>query len=231
MAIYITGDTHGNVQSRLWDGAFPVSLLNLNEENVVVVTGDFGVIGEPNEHITLAWLEKRPYIVCFIDGNHDNYDRLKHYKAVKFKGGMAHQINNNVYHLLRGEVYHIANKSIFTFGGAKSVDRDRRVLNVSYWAEEMPSDEEYKNGFANLKKYDNKVDYILTHTCSSTILDQLPKSWFWDSKMYIDEVNLYFDGILSQVSFKYWLFGHFHRNMKVNDSHRAIYNDIIKLTE
>lgn len=41
-----------------------------------------------------------------------------------------------IYHLMRGQVYNICNKSIFTFGGASSIDRNLRVDGVSWWKEE-----------------------------------------------------------------------------------------------
>lgn len=40
----------------------------------------------------------------------------------------------------------------------------------SWWREEMPSYEELDEGIANLKRYNNKIDYIITHSCGERAL-------------------------------------------------------------
>ena len=43
-----------------------------------------------------------------------------------------------------------------------------RVKGLTWWEEELPNEEEMKNGFDNLKKENNKVDYIITHSPSTS---------------------------------------------------------------
>lgn len=86
---------------------------------------------------------------------------------------------------MRGQVYMIDGKKIFTFGGASSHDISGgilepddpdyaskkkildygwlpyRVNHVSWWAQELPSQQEMKEGFYNLTKYENEVDFML----------------------------------------------------------------------
>ena len=71
---------------------------------------------------------------------------------------------------MRGQVYTINGKKIFTFGGAYSIDRYMRKLNYSYWSKEIPNNDEYKEATENLKKVDNKVDYIITHTAPREVI-------------------------------------------------------------
>ena len=78
----------------------------------------------------------------------------------EFCGGIAHKINDSIYHLMRGMVYTIDNKKIFTFGGAESHDKNQRTEGVSWWKDEMPNENEYKIAYDNLKAHDNKVDFI-----------------------------------------------------------------------
>lgn len=65
---------------------------------------------------------------------------------------------------MRGEVYCIEGNTIFVMGGGYSIDKYRRTEGVSWWPQEMPSEEEYHNAIMNLEKVGNHVDYIITHT-------------------------------------------------------------------
>ena len=43
----------------------------------------------------------------FIDGNHENYDRLSAYPVTEWRGGKVHRIADNILHLMRGQVFEI----------------------------------------------------------------------------------------------------------------------------
>lgn len=63
-----------------------------------------------------------------------------------WNGGKMHRAGERVYHLMRGEVYTIYGDHYFIFGGARSVDKDRRTEDVSWWKEEEPAPEELEYG-------------------------------------------------------------------------------------
>lgn len=96
--IYITGDCHGNFE-RFESYIFPEQA-EMKKDDYVIICGDFGGVweldtkGEPwrkqfagnkhnarvkSENMQLDWLESRPFTTLFIDGNHENYDRLNAY--------------------------------------------------------------------------------------------------------------------------------------------------------
>lgn len=64
---------------------------------------------------------------------------------------------------MRGQIYEIENVKIFTMGGAESTDRKLRREGESWWAREMPSDEEFEEALSNLERVDFEVDIVLTH--------------------------------------------------------------------
>ena len=99
--------------------------------------------------------------MLFTDGNHENFDKLYGYPTETWCGGRVHKICSNVIHLMRGEVYCIGGCSIFDMGGGYSIDKYRRTEGVSWWPQEMPSEEEYNNALENLRKVDLKVDCIV----------------------------------------------------------------------
>lgn len=255
MSIWLTGDIHGN----------PVRFSSVNfyeqkefsrnkDENIVIVLGDFGLIWNCNEESSnegywLDWLEEKPFTTCFIDGNHENFDRLYQYPVEEWNGGKVHKIRPNVIHLMRGQVFELENKKFFSFGGAsshdisagilelddpdfrhkkKKLDKDPyalyRINHVSWWKEELPSEEEMQEGIDNLKKHDNKVDFILTHSPSASVIALLGKGLYEQ-----DVLTKYLEEIRCKTEYKRMFSGHFHINKAINDKDIILYEQIVRV--
>ncbi len=155
--IYFTGDCHGDY-GKFCRYAFPQQK-SLTRDDVVIVTGDFGIWEDSrSERYRLDELSNRSFTTLFVDGNHENYDRLcsEAYKKymrgeeytdedqgefplVDIYGGKAQKIRDGVYHLLRGEIYTINGKKILAFGGAASHDIQEGILD----RDNYKSDEEF----------------------------------------------------------------------------------------
>lgn len=100
-----------------------------------------------------------------------------------------------------------------------------RENHVSWWKEEMPSQEEMDEGLRVIEEHNNEVDYIITH-CASTITEQ--KLGYFDHDKFTDYLN-YFEHF---VKFRHWYFGHYHQDATdENDKHTVIYHNILKLTD
>lgn len=71
MAIFITGDTHGDF-SRLLPAAFHEQR-DLTKEDYLILCGDFGGVwdGGDAEQQWLDWLETRSFTTLFVSGNHE----------------------------------------------------------------------------------------------------------------------------------------------------------------
>lgn len=248
MAIYVTGDIHGN-PSRLSTDIFPEQK-EMTKEDYVILLGDVGLVwdykGESkNEKYWLDWLETKSFTTLFIDGNHENFSRLNSYEVSEFCGGNASFIRPSVIHLKRGQVLNLQGKKIFTFGGAKSHDisdgilepgdkrikewdknynKMFRVNGVSWWREEMPSQEEMDEGICNLQKENNKVDYILTHCPPTSVLKQMNNNYGSD---YLTD---YLQAIKENIKYKKWLFGHMHVNKNYQwDKAACLYEQIVRI--
>lgn len=253
--IYLTGDCHGDFL-RIGVGIFPEQK-ELTKEDFLIICGDFGGVWarETNkfrdqEEGWLNWLERRPYTVLFIDGNHENFDRLYKYPVKEWNGGKVHVIRPSVLHLMRGEIFEICGKKIFTFGGASSHDiedgilymdeegewrktareldmknKRYRIAGLSWWEQELPSPEEMSNGTDNLKKHDNKVDYIISHTPPASIIDSMGEGMY--DQDYLTE---YLEKIKTETEYRYWFFGHMHVNVNLKeDKSIGIYEQIIRI--
>lgn len=157
--IYVTGDTHGDI-GRFRDK----QMKKLKKGDTLIVCGDFGFLWDDSrrEHNDLKRLMSKNYTIAFVDGCHENFDLLEGYPVTEWNGGKVHMIAENIIHLMRGQVFEIEGKRIFTFGGGHSQDYDFRS-DEKWWKREQPSDEEIAEGIHNLREYDYKIDYVITH--------------------------------------------------------------------
>lgn len=220
MRIGITGDTHGDLKFNQIYEARRMGITDL------IICGDFGYIwdGSLKEQKQINYMSKIGINIYFIDGNHENHEILNSLPVSTMFGGKVHKIRNNIVHLMRGEVYTINNKKFFAFGGANSTDKEWRVEGKSWWKEECPSEEEMQYARENLKKHDNKIDYILTHTCYPVALDYVGGDW------RIDEVANFLNEIKHTVDFRHWVFGHMHINYNIlKENTRCLYKEISEL--
>ncbi len=251
--IFITGDTHADFERRFNTQNFPEQK-ELTKEDYVIICGDFGGVFDvgsesKNEKHWLDWFEERAYTLLFVDGNHENFDRLNKYPQIEWHGGRVHMLRPHVIHLMRGQVFEIDGKKIFTFGGASSHDTqggilepddpdlakkkkrlDRewipyRINHVSWWEQELASQEEMAEGTKNLCRHNNTVDYIITHCCSTST-----QKLIGDGLYQPDRQTDYLEVIKKDVDYKKWFFGHYHDNRNISDKEILIYEQIIRIS-
>jgi hypothetical protein len=173
----------------------------------------------------LQKLKEKNFTTLWVDDNHENFNLLEQYPICNWNGGKVHFINDSVIHLMRGQIFELKNIKFFTFGGARSVDIALRKENVSWWKQEMPSEEEYQEGINNLEKNNWTVDYIFTHDCCNQLKDIL----LWENSKSTD-LNIYFDYLETKVNHKNWYFGHYHQEGTFQDKkHTVLYNDVLKV--
>ena len=136
MAVYVTGDIHGEPSRLSKDNFYEQKDFSDNkDENIVIILGDFGLVWSreetKNEKYWLDWLNNKSFTTVFVDGNHENHKRLVTYTIKQWHGGKVHEIRPNVLHLMRGEVFTIEDKKFFAFGGASSHDIQDGILNYN----------------------------------------------------------------------------------------------------
>lgn len=220
--VYITGDTHGDIS------AFRnPKLKKLGEKDILIVCGDFGFLWNPNdpkEQKNLELLKKKKYTICFLDGAHENFDMLNSYTPYRWKGGNAHKIADNIFHLMRGEVFTLENKTFFVMGGGESDDRAMREEGISWWKEEMPNEEEIKNAGDNLKAAENHINYILTYEAPAIAKDFLKLHINRDVSM--SPLNTYLQELTREIDYYHWYFGSLHTDMQITKKMTAVFNNI-----
>ena len=218
--IYITGDTHGELNSFLKR----LDKYELTSDDTVIVCGDFGFVwGDPYHNAMLKELSGKDFTICFVDGNHENFEFLNmHPVEENWNGGRIHRIERNVIHLMRGQIYDIDGKSFFAFGGAYSRDKYMRRKNVSWWEEELPTNEEYRTAVFNLENVGYQVDYVLTHQIPQHIIGALQ----CNPDPHDSQLTGFLDWLyLDKLSFRQWFAGHWHINRSFDDGKMNILLD------
>ena len=228
--IFITGDTHIPIDIAKLNELNFLECENLTKDDYVIVTGDFGGVwnNSKKELYWRDWLHKKNFTTLFIDGNHENFDLLYKFPVEDKFGGKVRKINNSIYHLMRGQVFNINELKFWTMGGASSTDKENRIKNISWWQDEIPNSNEMNEGLYNLAKHNNEVDYILTHTCSSSILKKINQIFGFMPKPE-ENLNKYLQIIEEKVDFKHWYFGHFHEDIEIDHKHTLLFENIYKL--
>ena len=110
--IFVCGDLHGGAAGdlgKLTSDKFPEGK-ELTKDDYVIVAGDFGFIWDTNmslkpEKYWHKWFIDKPWTTLFVDGNHENFDRIDQLKTKEMFGGKVGIVNESIFHLRRGEVY------------------------------------------------------------------------------------------------------------------------------
>jgi ABC-type sugar transport system ATPase subunit len=180
--------------------------------------------------------------------NDENYDALERYPVKDWHGGKVHRIRSHVLHLMRGQVFELEGYHFFTMGGAKSHDTEDGILepgapdferkllmlqrkpraryrinHISWWAQEMPSEEEYAEARKNLAKVDWAVDYVITH-CAPTSIALME-----NRHNEADPLTDFLQEVKERAHYHYWLFGHYHDNRAIDEKHILLWEQIVQV--
>ena len=221
--IYVTGDLHGNFE-RFKPKYFPEQA-RMTKQDIMICAGDFGGVwfGDSRDDETLDWLERLPFTLAFVCGNHENYDALERYPVAEWHGGKVHRVRPHVLHLMRGQIYELEGYRFFTMGGARSHDADYRISHLSWWQQELPSDEEYNEALQNLKRCSWQVDYILTHCAPTSIIRKSSRH------TEADQLTDFLHDVQDKTDYRYWLFGHYHDNRMIDARHILLWEQIVQV--
>ena len=150
--IFITGDIHGD-PARFSEDEFPVQN-EMTREDYVIICGDFGMLWSlkenKEENDRIDWLNDKNFTTLFVDGNHENFDRLNALPVQSWHGGNVHFVREHVIHLMRGEIFDLNGTSVFDFGGARSHDiaglASEEELEKDYTAGSLQKDDPHLYG-------------------------------------------------------------------------------------
>ena len=213
--IYVTGDTHGDIE------IFNERRLgHLKKGDTLIITGDFGFIWDNSkeEIKNLKKLSKKKYDILFVEGSHENFERLREFEEVAFHGGTARKIADNIYCLNRGEMYRIENKIFFTLGGGLPPEADGTESAPS-----LPSDEELEYAVVNIEEQRRMLDVIITHEAPASVKRMI------DRGAGIDDLNIFLDTVMHNAHYRRWYFGSLHEDRAVSEKLICVFEDVHKI--
>ena len=203
--IAFMGDWHGNER-------FAYNAIHKAKKagaDVVVHTGDYGYTFDLKfiQFVERACRETG-MMVYFVDGNHDFHTHL--FKLDKDEDGFGIMTEKTRY-IPRGHRWEWWGRSFMGLGGAVSVDRDRRKLNVSWWPTETITTTE-----ADLAAYDGHVDVMIAHDCPTGVPESVlgiagnPYGYNWDLINQANEHRKILASVVDEVTPYVYIHGHYH---------------------
>lgn len=245
--IFITGDCHGDFR-RFNTENFPEQR-TMDREDYVIICGDAGFLwaDDKADRYWIDWMAAKPFTTLYVDGNHENFDRLYALPEEHWHGGKVHFIAPNIIHLMRGQLFDVANRRIFAFGGAQSHDirdgilemddphfhekrrrlRQRggmyRINRLNWWKEEIPSEAECAEALRNLEVCGWQADIILSHAAPTAVAKLLsPEYGSTPPEVFLETLR-------QKCRYGKWFFGHYHEDRRLSLRETALYGDIIPL--
>ncbi len=229
MRVFVCADIHGTYDYEKIKKFRKRYKNEVSLDDYLIVCGDFGALwlNDSEDNYMLNRIYKDfPCTILWVDGNHENFEKLYKHPTEDFHGGKVHRVTDRILHLQRGEVYNLNNCcKIFAFGGAKSTDRGYDTGdNYGWWKEEVPTKVEMENGLKNLKLNNNVVDFIFTHNCYKKRLED-DFQYFRETD---EEFSDYLQRIAETVDFRHWYFGHHHID-KTEGNFTCLYDKVVEL--
>ena len=236
--VFVAGDLHGTHDIKKLTSKFWKTGNSLDKQDYLVIAGDFGFIWAneilATERYWMKWFQDKPWTTLVVPGNHENYNRIFALPITEMFGGKVRQYNDSVIFLERGETYTIANKTFWVMGGGLSIDKEYRIVDISYWMQELLTYNEMDYGIEKLQEVHGDVDYVITHAAPYSWLYKVLGTYPSVDPKYKDPTCQYLDEILKVYLYEYkcWLFGHYHRDIDLyNEKARGLYYEIVELLE
>lgn len=227
--VWITGDTHQYENDRF--NTFIKNNPDLDKSDIMIILGDCGYYwdNEMTEKQLRKKIAKYPFTMCTIKGNHENFSLINKLPKIEWFGAeVSYDMDNKFAILENGKIYTIYDKTFWIMGGAHSIDKFKRREGISWWKDEIPTDDVLKEGISVLRKY-NKIDYILSHTTSLSNVAELHLSPLPKMFQHENILEKYMENILHTTVFDKHYFAHFHLNKKLDDKNMCLYQQIVQL--
>jgi predicted phosphodiesterase len=222
--VVMAGDWHGNRAQAVT--AVRESVQHLADENVKIIlqAGDFGIwsgqAGHAYRHELSRVLAEVNATLCFIDGNHEDFDLLQTLRGDTDPDAPA-EIGDRIWHLPRGLRWTWHDREWLALGGAASPDRDIRLRNGwGWWEQERITGEDIACAVAETDGSARPAQVMITHEaplCAPVrYLDPAPSSWLAQDLVRGEGHRMIIEGVARAVQADYLIHGHHHQGYQAN---------------
>lgn len=241
---FITGDKHrrfDKVKEFCQD-------MNTRRKDVLIILGDagFNYYDDKRDDDLKKEISALNITLFCLHGNKENRPQnVGTYGIRSFCGGKVYYEPKypNIYFAIDGEIYTFEGKKYMVVGGAHSVDKMRCLEEgTPFWYDEMPDDTTKEKVISNLRKEDNKIYGMMTHTCP---IDYLPTEMFMSTRQNADikkkprkakkkklfkpdidrSTEIWLGSLEQKINYKIWFCGHYHVDKQIDKIH-MLHNDI-----
>lgn len=216
-SIYVIGDVHGEVDTLN-------EMLKLLEPEVAILLGDVGLFWNHQNYVyssmsSIAIPHGKPKFseyafqqidssktkIFWLMGNHEEFNYVeKNWGRV---GKEPIEIKPNLFYCPIGSTLSINGKECLFIGGALSIDKEYRTMDVDWFKQEELNSED----FSFIEKFveGKKIHTIFSHTCPHhfTILAPHDKR----GHKFEDNSCKILRDVRESIQPDYWFFGHWHR--------------------
>ena len=235
--VYITGDCHGEC------GIIVNSLLHYHiqpsAEDTLVILGDVGAnffqnSPKPWRHYADKAFKMQLngigcHVLC-IHGNHEQRPEHIHtYKENTWCGGVCWE--EEAYPFLHfakdGEIYELEGQKCLVIGGAYSVDKEQRLANYpwTWFSDEQPNQKIRARVEDVLRKCNNTVDVVFSHTCPEKYEPVEAFMPGLDQSAIDRSTEVWLGKIEADLEYLAWYCGHWHINKRIDKMH-FLFHDI-----
>lgn len=206
----LAGDWHGNTR---WAVTTITALCQQLPRpdpyapKIILHAGDFGIWPGDTRYLSQValTLAREDAILIFVDGNHENHDRLTRLQNQQ-PGQMFIAIRDRIWWATRGARWTWHNRVWLALGGAASVDRAARTPGTSWWPQEQITITQ-----AALAALAGKADVMLTHDAPAgfhpPLTGDAPTWWDLDTAHH-HQYLLY--KICQEIEPSWHIHGHLH---------------------
>ena len=232
---FITGDKH-----RRFDSVKEFcNKMDTRRKDVMIILGDAGFNyydDKRDDKLKKEISELNITLLC-IHGNKENRPQnVGTYGIRSFCGGKVFYEPKypNIYFAIDGEIYTFEGNKYMVVGGAHSVDKLRCIENgAPFWYDEMPDLKVKERVESKLKKENNKIYGLMTHTCP---IEYLPTEMFMSTrqnanikrkprkanskKVFKPDIDrsteIWLGELEKKVEYKIWFCGHYHCDKRID---------------
>ena len=195
MKVGLLGDLHGDMR-RLEH----VLKTKTDKHDYIIQLGDFGFSDDWAKSQKLENLDK----LRVVGGNHDDYNWIEEHKPACYLGDF-------------GVLDIIPDRKVFFVRGAYSIDKEKRILDCSWWPQE---ELRIAKGYECWDLYSSvKPDIVLSHDCP-----QFVAPYYWLATVNeTTRTRQLLEALYFAHQPKLWFFGHYHTSKQVKQFEPTIF--------